>query len=270
MKKLLLFSMMLFAFVGAKAGLTYSVTVPAGTKVCYIAGAMNGWKPQEMTKVDETHYTITHATATTAHQYKYCSGPGFAYEENIVGNRTVYNANDVVVSWKAVYDPAALPVPVTYSVTVPATDKCFFNGAATGWVFTEMVKVSPTNYTLTLNIVPTLKDNYKYSAGASWNYEEQTAVGGNVSNRTYAASDVVEKWKSLPTSIEQVDALSSVVTTSNNQITVKFEGVAKVDIYTITGTLVSSVVAEGEVSQSVNSGAYIVVVGEKATKVLVK
>jgi hypothetical protein len=34
---------------------TYNVTVPTGTPACYIAGAMNGWSHQAMTKVDDTH-----------------------------------------------------------------------------------------------------------------------------------------------------------------------------------------------------------------------
>ena len=97
--------------VEPETGVTYNVTVPAGTKACYIAGEMNGWSQQEMTKVDETHYTITIAEATTAMKYKYCSGPDWAYVEmqadgvTDVQDRT-YAANDVVEAWKAVYEPA--------------------------------------------------------------------------------------------------------------------------------------------------------------------
>ena len=61
--------------------LTYNVTVPTGTKACYIAGEMNGWSQVEMTKVDDTHYTIDVADATDAMKYKYCSGPSWAYVE---------------------------------------------------------------------------------------------------------------------------------------------------------------------------------------------
>ena len=97
--------------VEPETGVTYNVTVPVGTKACYIAGEMNGWSQQEMTKVDETHYTITIAEATTAMKYKYCSGPDWAYVEmqadgvTDVQDRT-YSANDVVEAWKAVYEPA--------------------------------------------------------------------------------------------------------------------------------------------------------------------
>ena len=94
---------------GDPLGLTYNVTVPAGTNACYIAGDMNGWSQQEMTKVDDTHYTITIVDATTANKYKYCSGPDWKYTEvttdgGNVEDRT-YSENDVVAKWNEVYNP---------------------------------------------------------------------------------------------------------------------------------------------------------------------
>ena len=98
---------------GEIAKLTYYVEVPEGTNDCYIAGEMNGWTLTQMNKVDDRHYTITIEGATTAHTYKYASGPDsdWKYVEvkedgSNVSNRT-YNANDVVEKWKAVYDPSA-------------------------------------------------------------------------------------------------------------------------------------------------------------------
>ena len=67
--------------VDPETGVTYNVTVPAGTKACYIAGEMNSWSFTEMTKIDDTHYTVTLAEATDTMGYKYCSGPGWAYVE---------------------------------------------------------------------------------------------------------------------------------------------------------------------------------------------
>ena len=61
--------------------LTYNVTVPTGTKACYFAGEIIGWSHQAMTKVDETHYTISFANANPTQPYKYCSGPDWGYEE---------------------------------------------------------------------------------------------------------------------------------------------------------------------------------------------
>ena len=103
--------------------LVYNVTVPAGTKACYIAGAMNGWSQEEMTKVDDTHYTISIKGATTEMKYKYCSGPSWDYVEVTAdgGNveDRVYSENDVVAKWKAVYEPAGEnpePKPITIAL----------------------------------------------------------------------------------------------------------------------------------------------------------
>ena len=123
-----------------ETGVAYTVTVPAGTKACYIAGEMNSWSFTEMTKIDATHYTVTLAEATEAMGYKYCSGPGWAYvelteEDGEVANRT-YAANDVVVKWASVYDPANAPTPgeakdITIKAEVPAT----WTNTITAWVW---------------------------------------------------------------------------------------------------------------------------------------
>jgi hypothetical protein len=88
--------------------LTYNVTVPEGTVFCYIVGDMNGWAfTNEMTKVDDTHYTITLSDVHDGMGYKYCCGPDWAYEEKTadgenVANRT-YSENDVVAAWASIY-----------------------------------------------------------------------------------------------------------------------------------------------------------------------
>ena len=194
-------------------GVTYNVTVPAGTNACYIAGELNGWSHQEMTKVDDTHYTLTVADATTAMKYKYCSGPDWAYVEmqadgvTDVQDRT-YAANDVVEAWKAVYDPAGEnpgddPVVdpetgVTYNVTVPAgTKACYIAGEMNGWSQQEMTKVDETHYTITIAEATTAM-KYKYCSGPDWAYVEMQADGvTDVQDRTYSANDVVESWKAV-------------------------------------------------------------------------
>ena len=201
--------------VDPETGVTYNVTVPVGTKACYIAGDMNSWSFTEMTKTDDTHYTVTLAEATDTMGYKYCSGPGWAYVElteegGEVANRT-YAANDVVEAWKAVYDPAGEnpgeepgddPVVdpetgVTYNVTVPVgTKACYIAGDMNSWSFTEMTKTDDTHYTVTL-AEATDTMGYKYCSGPGWAYVELTEEGGEVANRTYAANDVVEAWKAV-------------------------------------------------------------------------
>ena len=113
-------------------GIVFTVTVPEGTPACYIAGNLNTWSFTEMTKVDDTHYTITLTDATNAQGYKYCSGPDWAYVEKDangaeIGNRS-YAANDVVAKWASVYAPGAAITYVTFEVWIN-----FGNEAPTIW-----------------------------------------------------------------------------------------------------------------------------------------
>ena len=116
---------------GETPKVTYNVEVPAGTNTCYIAGEMNGWGfTNEMTKVDDTHYTITIEGATTAQKYKYTSGPSWEYVEQTaeagnVADRT-WAENDVVAKWASVYNPSA----PTYDYYIAGT-------LAGGWSATQ-------------------------------------------------------------------------------------------------------------------------------------
>ena len=90
----------------------FNVTVPAGTPNCYIIGDWDGWSQfTEMTKVDDTHYTITipDVCATSA-KYKYCYGPSWGCQEvkstsiptEGISDRT-YNSSDNVAAWISYY-----------------------------------------------------------------------------------------------------------------------------------------------------------------------
>ncbi len=178
-----------------ETGITYNVTVPAGTKACYIAGEMNGWSQQEMTKVDETHYTITIATATATMKYKYCSGPSWDYVEmqadglTDVQDRT-YSANDIVEAWKAVYEPAGEdptpgePKDITVKAKVPAA----WTEQITAWVWAtggEGQEVVPTQegewYVYTQNCAEL---NIIFKNGAGWNGDANQTVDITVTEST--------------------------------------------------------------------------------------
>lgn len=175
--------------------LTYQVTVPGGTKACYIAGEMNNWSQQAMNKVDNTHYQIDIASATTNHKYKYCSGPDWTYVENIADNRS-YTTNDVVSSWAAVYDPLASPEDVVYTVSVPlGTTACYFAGTATAWTHKPMARLDNNHFTITINTAN--RDGYKYCSGPDWAYEEINADGQSIQDRSYQSSDNVNQWKQM-------------------------------------------------------------------------
>ncbi|MEI6752953.1 MAG: FISUMP domain-containing protein [Paludibacter sp.] len=189
-----------FTYIPPVSGVTYSVTVPVGTNACYIAGTMNVWAFQAMTKVDATHYTVNIASATASDTYKYCSGPNWAYQEKDangynINNRT-YAASDVVANWAFVYNPLVQPTDVVYNVTVPSgTNACYINGAASNWQFTAMTKLDATHYTITLNTAT--PDAYQYCSGPDWTYRELDANQHQIADRIYTSSDVVQNWASV-------------------------------------------------------------------------
>ena len=173
--------------------LTYNVTVPAGTKACYIAGEMNGWSQVEMTKVDDTHYTLDVADATDAMKYKYCSGPSWAYVEKTadgseVADRT-YAAEDVVEAWAAVYDPTNVPEPgeakdITVKAKVPAewTDQITAWVWPTGGAGTEVVPTQEGEwYVVTHNCAEL---NIIFKNGAGWNGDANQTVDITVTEST--------------------------------------------------------------------------------------
>lgn len=85
--------------------LTYIVTVPAGTKDCFIAGDMNAWTPHEMVRISRNKYQLSIAEAQTNQHYIYLSGPAFTFAETISSNRT-YKLADSVSGWKNIWNPA--------------------------------------------------------------------------------------------------------------------------------------------------------------------
>jgi len=103
------------------SNITYSVTVPSGTKTCYLAGDMNGWTFQLMNKVDATHFSVTFPSLNS-YRYKYCSGPDWTYQElngsgATISNRN-YSASDVVLQWQGVYQP--VPTITSFTPTTAA------------------------------------------------------------------------------------------------------------------------------------------------------
>ena len=224
--------------------LTYNVTVPTGTKACYIAGEMNGWSQVEMTKVDDTHYTIDVADATDAMKYKYCSGPGWAYVEKTatgdeVADRT-YAAEDVVEAWASVYDPTNVPEPgETKDITVKAKVPAEWTDQITAWVWptggagTEVIPTKDGDwYVVTENCAEL---NIIFKNGAGWNgdanqtvdiagIKENTCVAIATDGATKATYTVVDCPES--TDVENiVTTKHATKTIYNGQIVVLHDGV---------------------------------------------
>ena len=174
-----------------ETGLTYNVTVPAGTSACYIAGDMNGWTFTEMTKVDNTHFTITIEGATTTMTYKYCSGPAWEYvEKDAYGSEIsarTYSTNDVVESWANIYQP--LP-------TTPASDYHNFEDVSLNaqWQF---IQSGQTNY-WTIGT----------AAGSASAGSNALYITNDGYNYSYTNNSVSVSWAYIPVELETSDTIS--------------------------------------------------------------
>ena len=196
MKKIFTFFAAIVCAMSMSA-LTYNVTVPSGTNACYIAGEMNGWSQVEMTKVDDTHYTLDVADATDAMKYKYCSGPDWAYvecgaDDSELADRT-YTENDVVAKWRAVYDPeggnqGGNEGGETKDITVKAKVPAEWTDQITAWVWPtggDGQEVIPTQegewYVYTQNCTEL---NIIFKNGAGWNGDANQTVDITVTEST--------------------------------------------------------------------------------------
>jgi hypothetical protein len=175
---------MLF-LVQSVSALTYTVTVPAGTKACYITGEMNGWSPSAtpLTKVNETTYTIALPTATETMKYQYLSGPDWKYiEKNADGSGVTdrtWSAADVVANWASVFTPDEREV--TIEALVPNDVKVLYLvGSFNGWKSpSEEFKMTLDSETVDGKIfsikvfsVDAINMEFKFVAGPAWSYEQ--------------------------------------------------------------------------------------------------
>ena len=89
-----------------RKSLTFNVTVPYGTHVCYIAGSPS-WEHLKMQKIDDTHFTLT-TDELDGLAYKYCAGDTWTFVEKLADGALPadreYAESDVVVAWNAIQD----------------------------------------------------------------------------------------------------------------------------------------------------------------------
>jgi hypothetical protein len=212
MKKIFTFVLALlsmFAVMQSASALTYSVTVPAGTNACFIAGAMNGWSQKPMTKVDATHYTIDYPTSTVADEYKYCSGPAWKYEECDLAGVTLpanrkYAVADVVAKWLVVYDTANEKDVVIEVLTPATTLECYIVGSFSGWLSPvaadKMTKGATTTdgivWSKTVHTLDVTTLEYKFTAGPAWDYEQKTPAA-NFKYATDGGTVIVTEFKAI-------------------------------------------------------------------------
>ena len=127
MKKslLTLFTAFVLGICPALADVTFTVNVPAGTKQCFVVGALPelaNWSAGgavSMSKVDgKDQFTVTIAGITAAdvsasEGYKYICGPDWKYVEVTSGNAEMSNRKtvgnpDTVARWRNTYNPIGI------------------------------------------------------------------------------------------------------------------------------------------------------------------
>ena len=95
---------------------TLNVSVPDGTKACFVAGKFNNWDADHaiaLTRIDDNRFSIDLPDVSEAQiteGFKYLSGPGWKYVEkdaagNEISNRTIATDNDIVESWASLFNP---------------------------------------------------------------------------------------------------------------------------------------------------------------------
>jgi len=281
MKKLLL-SLFVFAFAWTNAQVTYTVNVPAGTNKCYIAGEMNGWTHQEMTKVNATQFTITMATATTAHKYKYCSGPTWAFVEtqadckSNVSDRT-YAALDNVACWTAVYVPGTPKVDIQIKVKVPTSWTAprihYWGEKATDWPGINLTKegdwwVARIEQVTIINLnfndgpvstdgsVPTQTSNIT-NVTASTCYQ----VNNDNSYTTVSCTTTSSKANNLQNSIKSIVS----------GIQIDLDTPSNITLYSAQGALIKEIAnTQNTTINNLTTGIYIVNINGKSHKAIVK
>ncbi len=196
-------------FATAKAAdVVFNVVVPFDntkptthmTHQVWIVGNFNGWNnnQKQLTKVDDTHYTITMDDATwdagvtpATVRYKYCSGGGdWAYvEKDALGAELAadrwYTAakNDTVARWALTFNPFVEPIPmrVTIDAFVPLEVlQLYIVGTFNDWAIptdtTKMTLKETTAegkvYSISFFSADVNKLKYKFCAGPSWDYEQ--------------------------------------------------------------------------------------------------
>jgi len=249
-KTLLLLSIGVLFSIYSSAQVTYNVTVPLGTNTCYISGAMNSWTFTEMTKVDNTHYTLTIAAATTAQGYKYLSGPSWSYEE-----RSADGIN-ITVKARTPWSP---------------TNIHFWGDAASTWPGEVMTQVGDF-WQYTFNQVTIMNMIFNNGTGGTgFQTSDILTITANTcfiinADASYSVVDC-----STFTSVSTPEKPTIKINSDNSRISVELDGNAKMSIYSMQGALIKQTDFRNTYSiDNLNSGLYLLIINGQTFKALVK
>lgn len=211
MKKIFTLFLAILGLLGfqqaSAADVVLNVVVPTPTYQVWVVGNFNGWNNNQfqLTKVDDTHYTITlneaefadgHTAATM--RYKYLSGGGdWAYvekgpepaKEEIVDRWHTVGVNDTVQSWAVTFNPNVAPIEkdVLVEVWVPTNVvDLYLTGSFNEWKSpgaegTKMTYIAEESdetgklFSQTIHTADANKLAYKFAAGPSWVYEQDSS-----------------------------------------------------------------------------------------------
>lgn len=186
--------------VSNATNVVFNVTVPNPTYECWIVGNFNGWNNNEfkLTKVDDTHYTITLDDATFKDgvtqetlKYKYLSGGGdWAYVEKDAADAEIsdrnYSAADVVETWAITFNPNVAPIvaDIVIEIYAPkAVTELYVTGSFNGWKSpgaegTKMNWIEADSdaggnfFNDTIHTEDANKLAFKFASGPSWVYQQ--------------------------------------------------------------------------------------------------
>jgi len=185
-------------------------------------------------------------------EYKYVAGAGWDFEEfngsgaGIANRKLAISSknikqSDVIAEWKEIQaledvkalDPSVLPtaegdvtviLTVTMAEGVDAPDRMFAVGAMNGWTAGDPTwELFSTDGGITWTVSNVLyagdaeSFEYKYVAGAGWDFEEFNGLGASISNRKMTVdkvvkqNDVIAEWK-------EIQALEDVVPTAPTKL----------------------------------------------------
>lgn len=188
-----------FTFTKA-ADVVFNVVVPTPTYECWLVGNLNGWNNNQhkMTKVDDTHYTLTLDEATFADghtastiRYKYLSGGGdWAYVEKDAEGAEItdrwYSESDTVQTWAMVFNPNVEPIVadiVVEAYVAKNITELYITGSFNEWLSpgsegTQMEWIEADSdaegnfFRDTIHTEDANKLIYKFAAGPAWVYEQ--------------------------------------------------------------------------------------------------
>ncbi len=272
--------------------LKIEVQVSPLVKEVYLTGNFNGWQSPgsegtQMTfnaeESDETAHLFYQTIFTEDINkliYKFAAGPSWVYEQVgsdfTVADPTLDEVFNVVENFKRIFPGVENLKTITINVTAPAgTDAVYMMGSHLGWDGTSWLPgVKGENNTFTFTIENIDLMDYKYYNGMGYDYEEKTATGEGVGNRTADAqiqlvfNDVIEAWST--TSVPRINLENYRIFTQNAKITI--EGVLSgVELFDITGRTIQNVRTSGSFTSDIlNAGIYILRVDGATMKVMVK